>query len=48
MFENDPLRQNALVRSGWRVLRFTYAMLVNEPEYVIEAIPVALAQAGRA
>lgn len=48
VFENDRLRQNALVRSGWRVLRFTYAMLVNEPEYVIEAIRVALAQAGRA
>jgi very-short-patch-repair endonuclease len=48
VFENDRLRQNALVRSGWRVLRFTYAMLVNEPEYVIDAIRVALAQAGRA
>jgi very-short-patch-repair endonuclease len=50
VFENDRLRQNALVRSGWRVLRFTYAMLVNEPEYVIDAIRAALAQAqaGRA
>jgi very-short-patch-repair endonuclease len=47
VFENDRLRQNALVRSGWRVLRFTYAMLVDDPEYVIEAIRVALAQAGR-
>lgn len=28
--ENDRLRQNALVGSGWRVLRFTYLMLVND------------------
>lgn len=48
VFENDRLRQNALVRAGWRVLRFTYAMLVDDPEYVIEAIRSALAQAAQA
>lgn len=47
VFENDRYRQNALVRAGWRVLRFTYAMLVNEPEYVIALIRAALAEAGR-
>ena len=44
IFENDRLRQNALVLSGWRVLRFTYAMLINEPAQVIATIRRALAR----
>ena len=29
LFESDRWRQNALVRAGWCVRRFTWAMLVN-------------------
>jgi very-short-patch-repair endonuclease len=43
VFENDRRRQNGLVMAGWRVLRFTYWMLVNEPEYVISTILTELA-----
>lgn len=42
IFQNDRYRQNALVRAGWTVLRFTYAMLVNDPQYVVDAILAAL------
>lgn len=45
IFQNDRYRQNALVRSGWTVLRFTYAMLVNDPQYVVDTIVAALALA---
>jgi very-short-patch-repair endonuclease len=45
VFERDRYRQNALIREGWRVLRFTYRMLVDEPEYVIATILAALAMA---
>jgi len=44
VFETDRYRQNGLVRAGWRVLRFTYAMLVNEPDYVIATILAELAR----
>lgn len=49
IFENDRYRQNALVREGWTVLRFTYDMLVNEPDYVIATIrnAIAIAVAAR-
>ena len=43
IFENDRARQNALVLEGWRVLRFTYRQLVDEPGYVITTIMAALA-----
>lgn len=42
-FESDRWRQNALVLQGWRVLRFTWAMLRDHPEQVIRAIRKALA-----
>ena len=45
VFEEDRFRQNALVRAGWRVLRFTYAMLVQSPEYVVALIRAALVNA---
>jgi very-short-patch-repair endonuclease len=38
VFQNDRYRQNALVEDGWTVLRFTYGMLVGDPEYVIATI----------
>lgn len=44
MFQSDRYRQNALVRTGWRVLRFTYEMLVNRPQYVLDMILAALAR----
>ena len=37
-FEADRRRQNDLVGAGWTVLRFTWAMLVNEPEYCVECV----------
>lgn len=42
IFEHDRLRQNALLLTGWRVLRFTWAMLVTEPGYVVAQIRRAL------
>jgi very-short-patch-repair endonuclease len=51
VFENDRLRQNELVRSGWMVLRFTWRMLVDDPTGVIEmlrgALTIARARAAR-
>jgi hypothetical protein len=41
-FQRDRDRQNALVRSGWRVLRFTVADLRNRPAYVIAEVRAAL------
>jgi very-short-patch-repair endonuclease len=41
-FESDRRRQNALVLDGWRVLRFTWAMLTDRPEDVIAAVRNAL------
>ncbi len=38
LFESDRWRQNALVRDGWRVLRFTWEMLRDHPETVVAAI----------
>jgi very-short-patch-repair endonuclease len=42
LFESDRWRQNALVAAGWRVLRFTMAMLRDHPEAFIAAILDAL------
>lgn len=43
VFEDDRVRQNALIRAGWRVLRFTWAMLVDSPAYFIAEVRAALA-----
>ena len=43
IFERDRYRQNELVRAGWRVLRFTWDMLVKDPDYVISTILAELA-----
>ena len=42
LFESDRWRQNALVAEGWRVLRFTMAMLRDHPEVFVAAILDAL------
>lgn len=42
LFESDRWRQNALVRDGWRVLRFTWAMLRDHPEAFVEEVRAAL------
>ena len=43
LFETDRWRQNALVRDGWRVLRFTWEMLRDNPEAVVAAIRAVIA-----
>ena len=42
VFENDRWRQNALVLEGWTVLRFTWAMLRDRPDHVVQTIRSAL------
>lgn len=37
-FRRDRAKQNDLVALGWTVLRFTWADLVERPDYVIEVI----------
>ena len=44
VFENDRHRQNALVLDGWHVLRFTWRMLVDQPDLVIASVRSALAR----
>lgn len=45
VFETDRVRQNALVLDGWLVLRYTWRMIVEDPERVIAEIRAALATA---
>lgn len=42
VFESDRWRQNHLALRGWRVLRFTWRMLTEHPELVIQAVRQAL------
>ena len=42
--EDDYARDSALVAAGWRVLRFTYAEVLREPELVAARIAAVLAQ----
>lgn len=42
LFESDRWRQNALVAKGWRVLRFTWAMLRDCPDVFVSAVLNAL------
>jgi very-short-patch-repair endonuclease len=37
-FEDDRERQNALIGTGWRVLRFTWRQLNDRPDWVLEQI----------
>ena len=41
-FEQDRARQNDLVLAGWRVLRFTWAMLTEDPDAFVVAVLAAL------
>lgn len=43
LFESDRWRQNALVLQGWRVLRFTWRMLVEQPQVFVRAVREAIA-----
>lgn len=45
-FQRDRTRQNALVASGWTVLRFTWRDLVDRPSYVIATIRRHLTNSG--
>lgn len=38
LFQSDRWRQNALVLSGWRVIRFTWEMVRDHPEVMLENI----------
>jgi very-short-patch-repair endonuclease len=41
-FRADRRKQNALVAAGWKVLRFTWADLIERPSYVIATIQAML------
>jgi very-short-patch-repair endonuclease len=41
-FRADRHKGNALVRAGWRLLRFTWYDLTNRPQYVVAEIRAAL------
>lgn len=41
-FEGDRYRQNALVLDGWLVLRFTWKMVTEYPDYVVQMTRQAL------
>ena len=41
-FRADRSKGNALVRAGWKLLRFTWHDLINRPEYVVAEIRAAL------
>lgn len=43
VFETDRARQNALVLDGWLILRFTWLMLLRDPDYVVRTVRQALA-----
>ena len=37
-FQRDRTRQNDLTSLGWRIVRFTWADLVERPDYVLRTI----------
>lgn len=41
-FETDRLRDNAVQLAGWRILRFTWAEIVDAPERVVSTVVRAL------
>ena len=47
VFESDRWRQNHLVSGGWRVFRYTWAMLQQHPEVVVQDVTAALASKPR-
>lgn len=42
-FQRDRTKQNALIAAGWRVLRFTWADIVDRPEFVLAQLGQVLA-----
>lgn len=42
-FQADRTKQNALIAAGWRVLRFTWADIVERPAYVLTQVTALLA-----
>jgi hypothetical protein len=46
VFESDRERDNAAGLAGWRVLRFTWRMVTERPEYVVATVREALQQAN--
>ena len=42
LFESDRWRQNDLVLDGWTVLRFTWRMLEDHPDRVVELVHEAI------
>ena len=46
-FEADCVRGNHLVKSGWTVLYFTWAML-DDPDWIIRTIKIVRARLRRA
>jgi very-short-patch-repair endonuclease len=45
-FRADRSKGNALVRAGWKLLRFTWHDLINRPRYVVAEIRAALLAAS--
>ncbi len=45
-FERDRARDNAAIAAGWRVLRFTYRMVVDRPEECVATIRQAARHAA--
>lgn len=43
-FESDRKRQNRLVLNGWTILRFTWRMLTEHPDQVLDQITSAVAR----
>jgi very-short-patch-repair endonuclease len=45
-FERDRWRSNALIAKGWRLLRWTWRALCDDPETLCEELGAALEQSG--
>lgn len=46
-FESDRIRQNAIHALEWRLLRFTWATITEQPQYVVETVRNALRRSNR-
>jgi hypothetical protein len=44
---NDRRRQNALSNAGWLPLRFTWADVINRPDYIVATVAEALSNRAR-
>jgi very-short-patch-repair endonuclease len=42
VFHRDRRRANALTNLGWRVLRFTWPMVTEDPGYIVKTVAEAL------